>query len=114
MDIDSSTENEKHSLLYSPQPTASVVEVFRKIIPQASAAFLVFFVTLSIFPGVTSLVQSKGNLGDWFQIIMTVKDITFKIGIFNYCRDWFHFVGIVYVIWFCGKDITQVDSISEL
>jgi len=46
------------------------ISVWNGIRKQAITVFYVFFVTLALFPGVTSLITSKGDLGDWFQIIL--------------------------------------------
>lgn len=48
-------------------------DIFRKVWIQAFNVFFVFFVTLSLFPGVTSLIRSFGKLNEaWFQIILIV------------------------------------------
>ncbi|KAH3757912.1 equilibrative nucleoside transporter [Pelomyxa schiedti] len=45
--------------------------VFRKSLSCAAMIFTVFFVTLAVFPGVTTLIPSSNdNLGDWFPVIM--------------------------------------------
>jgi solute carrier family 29 (equilibrative nucleoside transporter), member 1/2/3 len=52
-------------------PKASVRVVLRKVLLQGFTVWSVFFVTLSLFPGVTSLIQgTAGDFppGDWFGI----------------------------------------------
>jgi len=50
-------------------PSAKVV--FKKIWPEAAIVWSVFFVTLGLFPGITSQIQSNSNLAnDWFGIIL--------------------------------------------
>lgn len=59
-----------------PLKQASVWTVFKKIFPDALSVFFVFFVTLALYPGVTSLivpVHNPGWLGDWYQIILIVS-----------------------------------------
>jgi len=52
------------------QPTFK--EVFRKLWMDAGTVFSVFFVTLSLFPGITGLIPNTIHTisTDWFQIIM--------------------------------------------
>eukprot|EP01112_Ceratiomyxa_fruticulosa_P013868 TRINITY_DN392_c0_g1_i2.p1 TRINITY_DN392_c0_g1~~TRINITY_DN392_c0_g1_i2.p1 ORF type:complete len:416 (+),score=65.13 TRINITY_DN392_c0_g1_i2:185-1432(+) len=74
-----STQNtERESLLKDSEnirrkPNVSTWKLALKIKREALTVFFVFFVTLSLFPGVTSLVPtSTPSLGDaWFQIIFS-------------------------------------------
>jgi len=52
------------------QQTTTATIVLKKIWREALMAFLVFFVTLSLFPGITSEIKSKSLTEDWFQIIL--------------------------------------------
>ncbi|EFA78047.1 equilibrative nucleoside transporter family protein [Heterostelium album PN500] len=57
----------------------SIKVLLRKVWREAFVVFIVFFTTLSLFPGVTGLVQTiNSSLGnDWFQIIFV---LSFMIG----------------------------------
>jgi equilibrative nucleoside transporter 1/2/3 len=52
---------------------ATIAGIIRKIWKEALAIIISFFVTLSLFPGITSLVKSNSNLlkPDWFSILFT-------------------------------------------
>ena len=80
-------ENEKHriegqkkpegqALLGSEsRPTAAIkavpLVVLRKVAREAAMVGVTFFVTLALFPGVTTLIPSSNDdLGDWFQVIL--------------------------------------------
>lgn len=83
----------------------TVIGVFKKIWLQALTIFMVFFVTLSLFPGVVTIIKpdtgSKNNgddedsdsekynwLEDWFSVILIcIFDVGDLIG--RYAPDWF-------------------------
>ncbi|KYQ93369.1 equilibrative nucleoside transporter (ENT) family protein [Tieghemostelium lacteum] len=53
----------------------SIKELMKKIWREALVVFTIFFTTLSLFPGITSLVQNTGDnkmSQDWFQILFVL------------------------------------------
>ncbi|EGC30817.1 hypothetical protein DICPUDRAFT_99412 [Dictyostelium purpureum] len=64
------------------KPEVSIFKILRKVWREALVVFLVFFTTLSVFPGITGLIQTSESkkLGQtWFQIYFV---LTFMIGDF--------------------------------
>jgi equilibrative nucleoside transporter 1/2/3 len=59
-------------LLHLTEPQPKIIDVFRTIWKHALTVFFVFFVTLSLFPGMTSLIKKSSTKlnQDWFQIIL--------------------------------------------
>ena len=51
---------------------ASIKTIFKKIWKHALTAFFTYFVTLSLFPGLTSLIHPN-ELKDWFYISLSVS-----------------------------------------
>eukprot|EP00727_Mastigamoeba_balamuthi_P011495 m51a1_g6969 hypothetical protein (431) ;mRNA; r:101083-103047 len=52
--------------------------LFRKLWLQVFTGWAIFFVTLSVFPGVTSRIQGADeSLGDWFSVILTAFFMVF-------------------------------------
>lgn len=106
-------QDEESSLL-SPErkiESPSIREVFKKIWDCAFLVFFVFFVTLSLFPGVTSLIKGSSNKisNSWFQLILVVRLLFFVslllFGLLFYCLFYDCFFNILWYFFFFCSDV---------
>jgi hypothetical protein len=65
------------------RPPVSIMKVFGKMWRESAVVFSVFFVTLSLFPGIISLIDTTTHSSNfsqaWFQIVLIVCPTTLSV-----------------------------------